>query len=139
MIDGCATSSHSTWITEAMAEAYTHLHRLGHAHSIEAWRDGQLVGGLYGVALGRAFFGESMFSGQPNTSKMALLGLSRHMQSAGIELLDCQVASPHLFTLGAEFMPRRDFSEFLAAACNPPQPHGAWPADPVPVCSLFVA
>jgi leucyl/phenylalanyl-tRNA--protein transferase len=142
VIRACAgrrRSQQGTWITNDMIAAYEHLHREGWAHSVETWDGGELTGGLYGLCIGRVFFGESMFSGRANTSKMALLGLTRHMQAAGIELLDCQVASPHLFTLGAEYMRRRNFSAFLAAACDPPERHAAWPAKPVPVCSLFVA
>lgn len=142
VIRACAgkrRSQQGTWITDEIVAAYESLHRDGWAHSVEIREGGALVGGLYGLCIGRVFFGESMFSRQPNTSKMALLGLTRHMLAAGLELLDCQVASPHLLTLGAEFMPRREFSEFLAAACDPPEPHRAWPAGAVPVCSLFVA
>ena len=80
-----------------------------------------------------------MFSARPNTSKMAMLGLTKHMQSAGLNLLDCQVPSPHLFTLGAELMPRAEFSAYLATACDPPDSHDAWPAEPVPVRDLFIA
>ena len=136
---GKRRSQQGTWITGDMVAAYEHLHREGWAHSIEAWEDTELVGGLYGLCIGKVFFGESMFSGKPNTSKMALLGLTRHMLSTGLEILDCQVSSSHLFTLGAALMPRRDFSKFLAAACNPPEPHRAWPAEAVPVSSLFIA
>ena len=142
VIRACAgkrRSQQGTWITGDMVSAYEHLHREGWAHSIEIWDSDELVGGLYGLCIGRVFFGESMFSGQPNTSKMALLGLTRHMLSTGLELLDCQVASPHLFTLGAELMPRPAFSAFLASACDPPEPHRAWPAETLPVSGLFVA
>jgi leucyl/phenylalanyl-tRNA--protein transferase len=142
VIRACAgrrRSQQGTWITDDMVAAYERLHRDGWAHSVEIWEANDLVGGLYGLCIGKVFFGESMYSGQANTSKMALLGLTRHMRSAGLELLDCQVASPHLFTLGAQLMSRREFSEFLAAACDPPEPHGAWPADAVPVSRLFIA
>ncbi|MDJ0906707.1 MAG: leucyl/phenylalanyl-tRNA--protein transferase [Woeseiaceae bacterium] len=142
VIRACAgkrRSQQGTWITDEMASAYQRMHREGWAHSVEIWDDGALAGGLYGLCIGRVFFGESMFSAQPNTSKMALLGLTRHMRSTGLELLDCQVPSPHLFTLGAEFMPRAEFSAFLDTACDPPDPHDAWPAEPVPVSNLFIA
>lgn len=142
VIRACARkrrSQQGTWITADMISAYESLHRDGWAHSVETWDEHGLAGGLYGLCIGKVFFGESMFSARPNTSKMAMLGLAQHMQAAGIELLDCQVASPHLFTLGAEFMSRAKFSAFLATACDPPEPHAAWPAQPVPVSDLFIA
>ena len=101
-----------TWIVPAMQEAYLSLHQAGHAHSLEVWQEGQLVGGLYGVRLGGIFFGESMFSLASNASKAALAALSRLAEPLAMELIDCQVDSPHLRTLGAETLPRR---EFLAA------------------------
>ena len=127
-----------TWITDEMMTAYESLHDDSWAHSVEIWEDGELAGGLYGLCIGKVFFGESMFSGRPNTSKMALVALTRHMLSNNLTLLDCQVVSPHLLTLGATTMPRNEFSAFLATACQPPQPHLAWPAGPVPV-SDFIA
>ena len=142
VIRACAgrrRSLQGTWITGDMVAAYEELHREGWAHSVETWEDGKLVGGLYGLCIGKVFFGESMFSGRPNTSKMAMVGLTRHMCSAGLRLLDCQVASPHLVSLGAELMPRPEFSKFLATACDPPERHRGWPAEAVPVSSLFVA
>lgn len=142
VIRACAgkrRSQQGTWITEDMIAAYEQLHREGWAHSVEIWDEHGLAGGLYGLCIGKVFFGESMFSARPNTSKIAMLGLTRHMQSVGLELLDCQVPSPHLFTLGAEFMPRTEFSALLARACDPPVSHDDWPADPLPVSSLFIA
>lgn len=103
-----------TWITREMAAAYEALHALGHAHSVEV-RDGErLVGGIYGVAVGRMFFGESMFSAEANGSKVALLALCRTLRDWGWPLLDAQVASDHLFTLGAQEMPRDAFVERVA-------------------------
>jgi leucyl/phenylalanyl-tRNA--protein transferase len=142
VINACAgkrRSQQGTWITSDMISAYVDLHREGWAHSVEVWDDHGLAGGLYGLCIGNVFFGESMFSARPNTSKIAMLGLTRHMQATGIELLDCQVPSPHLLTLGAEFMERADFSAFLARACDPAEPHDAWPDEPVPVSGLFIA
>lgn len=112
-----------TWITADMLAAYEHLHRLGHAHSIEVWDGDALVGGLYGVALGRMFFGESMFSAATNGSKVALLGLCRCLDAWGFPLLDAQVASPHLATLGSLDMPRAAFVARVAelAALAPPE------------------
>ena len=125
-----------TWITQHMFEAYCELHALGHAHSIEAFDTGQrLVGGLYGVALGRMFFAESMFSRASNGSKVALLGLCRLLRDWGFPLCDAQVASPHLARMGAKQMPRAAFVEHVRTHCAMPAP--AW-HDVVPgkVCEL---
>ncbi|BBE50391.1 Leucyl/phenylalanyl-tRNA--protein transferase [Ferriphaselus amnicola] len=100
-----------TWISEAMIAAYGELHRLGYAHSVETWLDGELVGGLYGMAIGRMFYGESMFSRLPDASKIALARLCAHLQTQGCELIDCQMNTPHLASLGGKEVPR---SEFLA-------------------------
>ena len=132
-------SQQGTWITADMMQAYELLHRDGWAHSIEIWDDGNLAGGLYGICIGKVFFGESMFSSTPNTSKMAMLGLARHMVSAHLELIDCQVVSRHLVTLGARLMPRTEFSAYLERACNPPDRHEDWPREPIPVADLCVA
>ena len=105
--------SAGTWITAEMEAAYIKLHQLGHAHSVEIWCDGALLGGLYGVASGKVFFGESMFSKEPNTSKLALVALTRQLQRWGYELIDCQVSSEHLLSLGAEEVPRSLFSSLL--------------------------
>lgn len=103
-----------TWIDEAMREAYGCLHRLGHAHSVECRRQGKLVGGLYGVALGRVFFGESMFSREPDASKVALVHLAGKLQEAGYHLIDCQMATAHLERLGARLLPGREFYRIVA-------------------------
>ncbi|MFQ5983082.1 MAG: leucyl/phenylalanyl-tRNA--protein transferase, partial [Woeseiaceae bacterium] len=95
-----------TWITEEMVEAFSTLHDEGWAHSVEIWRDDELVGGLYGIAIGKAFFGESMFSRQSNASKIAMWALCAHLVRHRFEILDCQVVSPHLTSLGAILMPR---------------------------------
>lgn len=116
VIDACATprgASPGTWITAAMRDAYVALHRLGHAHSIEAWRDDELIGGVYGVRLGNVFFGESMFSAATNGSKMALSGLCDWAQTEGIRMIDCQFANPHLRSLGSHALPRPIFLENL--------------------------
>jgi len=142
VVEHCAgerRSQQGTWITEDMKSAYQDLHEEGWAHSIEIWEDDMLAGGLYGLCIGKVFFGESMFSLRPNTSKMAMLGLATHMQSAGLELIDCQVVSPHLVTMGAKLMPRSEFSAFLKQACNPPDRHENWPRVPLPVSDLFIA
>jgi leucyl/phenylalanyl-tRNA--protein transferase len=125
-----------TWITRDMMMAFDRLHREGWAHSVEIWDDERLVGGIYGIAIGRAFFGESMFSEVPNASKMALLALTRHMLASGIEILDCQVVSPHLATLGAVTVPRQEFVTLLARLCDPPARLPDWPPGRQPVADL---
>lgn len=117
---------HGTWITDNMLAAYGELHALGHAHSVEAWDGDRLVGGIYGVAIGRMFFGESMFSAATNGSKVALLALCRAMHDWGWPLLDAQVASDHLFTLGAREMARADFCAAVAALTARPGLDGPW-------------
>lgn len=102
-----------TWITPEMAEAYTTLHQLGYAHSVETWRDGELVGGLYGVAIGRAFFGESMFSHASNASKLALVHLAGQLAEWGYGLIDCQVETGHLCSMGATSVSRAVFQNVL--------------------------
>ena len=141
VIEKCAEkrrSQQGTWITREMIGAYSSLHDENWAHSIEVWDDEELVGGLYGLCIGQVFFGESMFSAAPNASKLALLSLTHHMLANNLTLLDCQVISPHLLTLGATTLPRREFSAYLADACDPATPHTAWPAKPIPV-SRFIA
>lgn len=115
-----------TWITTAMLDAYVELHRLGHAHSVEAWDGERLVGGIYGVAVGRMFFGESMFSAASNGSKVALLALGLTLHERGFPLLDAQVASDHLFTLGAYEIPRAAFCAQVAELSAAPVAAGSW-------------
>ncbi len=98
-----------SWIVPAMIDAYVQLHRLGHAHSVEVWDDARLVGGIYGVAMGRLFCGESMFSAESGGSKVALVSLAALLQSWGWPLIDAQVANAHTLSLGAEEMPREDY------------------------------
>lgn len=115
-----------TWITESMRAAYQTLHQLGHAHSVEVWLDDELVGGLYGIAIGQFYFGESMFSRRPNTSKIGLAYLTEKLQQWGYQYIDCQVKTEHLESLGANELPRERFSELLETYC-PQQPAlGAW-------------
>lgn len=114
-IRNCATTLRpnetdvQTWITQGMIEAYCELHRLGYAHSVETWHGGRLVGGLYGVSLGKVFFGESMYFKRTDASKVALLHLVRHLQESEFEIIDCQVSTPLLLGLGAEEIPRIEF------------------------------
>jgi leucyl/phenylalanyl-tRNA---protein transferase len=115
-----------TWLSAEMRAAYVKLHRLGYAHSVETWLDGQLVGGLYGVALGRVFFGESMFSTERDASKVALHRLCTELTSRSIEMIDCQMATPHLMTLGAQLVPRGQFIELLRGCVEDPGDPGRW-------------
>ncbi|MSQ69069.1 MAG: leucyl/phenylalanyl-tRNA--protein transferase [Gammaproteobacteria bacterium] len=117
-----------TWITPAMLHAYTALHALGHAHSVECWRAGELVGGVYGVAVGQVFFGESMFSRISNASKVALAVLCRQLVVWNYALMDCQMDSAHLTSLGAQEISRPHFTELLARLCVAPPARGAWPS-----------
>ncbi|MBT8442222.1 MAG: leucyl/phenylalanyl-tRNA--protein transferase [Gammaproteobacteria bacterium] len=124
VIAGCAAERDQTgtWITEDMLQAYTTLHRSGHAHSIETWHDGKLVGGLYGVSIGGVFFGESMFARATDASKVALTQLTAMRRDMGIELIDCQVASAHLASLGARQISRTDFQAQLRRLTVYPAP-----------------
>lgn len=106
-----------TWITPAVQAAYTKLHTLGHAHSAEAWMDGELVGGLYGIWIGHVFFGESMFSKTSNASKFAFINYVKQLQREGVTIIDCQVYTEHLESLGAEMIDREDFIEILNKNC----------------------
>ena len=117
VVDACAARrehSPGTWITPEMRAAYGALHAQGHAHSVEVCLDGALVGGLYGVQLGRVFFGESMFSRERDASKVALARLAERAVVAGAQLIDCQLPTPHLRTLGSRPMPRLEFSALVA-------------------------
>jgi len=129
VVAGCADADlrpEGTWISPDMQSAYLEMHRLGHAHSVETWRVGRLVGGLYGVALGKVFFGESMFSIERDASKVALARLVEESTARGIELIDCQLASSHLESLGARCIPRARFSALLSAAIPHDGTHRAW-------------
>ena len=129
----CATTPRhgqdGTWITPGMVEAYGELHRRGVAHSAEAWRGDALVGGLYGLSLGAAFFGESMFSLEPDASKVAFVALVEQLRRWSIPLVDCQVYTPHLASLGAREWPRRQFLEALRAALERKTRLGPWRFD----------
>ncbi|MBU4228711.1 MAG: leucyl/phenylalanyl-tRNA--protein transferase [Desulfurivibrionaceae bacterium] len=115
-----------TWLSAEMVEAYQNLHDLGHAHSVECWQEGKLVGGLYGVSLGAVFFGESMFSLVRDSSKVALAGLVDRLQGWDFELIDCQVGTGHLQRLGAREIPGEEFSRRLARAVARPGRQGKW-------------
>jgi leucyl/phenylalanyl-tRNA--protein transferase len=117
VIRGCRTAKRTgmpgTWITDEIENAYINLFKEGYAHSAEAWLNNELVGGLYGVLLGKVFFGESMFANKSNASKFAFIKWVDVLQQNGIELIDCQVYTPHLQSLGAEFISRNDFVALL--------------------------
>lgn len=115
-----------TWITEDMIEGYVELHRMGFAHSVEVWQDGSLVGGLYGIALGKVFFGESMFATVSNASKFGLISLVRQLIQWDFELIDCQQETPHLGSLGAKAIPRNDFVALLEKNKQEPTRKGNW-------------
>lgn len=126
---GCAGPrgyTDQTWITGDMAKAYARLHESGHAHSIEAWQDGKLAGGLYGVGIGRMFFGESMFSARRDASKVILVHLTGWLESLDYGLIDCQVASSHLMSMGATLMPRAQFLDQVRLLCAKTPVPGAW-------------
>ena len=133
---GPRRSEQGTWITAEMIEAFKTLHEDGWAHSIEV-RDGDaLIGGLYGLAIGRMFFGESMFSLKANASKLAMLGLSEILAGNAFELIDCQVISQHLLTLGAIAMPRDEFATYLQSHCPALTRFDGWPESPLKVSDL---
>jgi len=118
VIRSCATvyrsGENGTWIQEEMIRAYGQLHELGFAHSAEAWKDGELVGGLYGVRLGNVFFGESMFSRKSNASKFAFIKLVQALQEEGVRVIDCQMQTEHLERFGACYIPRKQFLDLLS-------------------------
>jgi leucyl/phenylalanyl-tRNA--protein transferase len=129
VLEGCAGTrrgSQGTWLGSDMRRAYRQLHAHGHAHSVEVWRDGTLIGGLYGVVSGRVFFGESMFSAATGGSKLALVWLCRQLEAWSFALVDCQVRSAHLDSLGAGEMSRETFLRELARSREHPHPPGLW-------------
>ena len=115
-----------TWISDDMINAYTHLFEQGFAHCVETWIDGQLVGGLYGVVIGRMFFGESMFSLARDASKIALVHLCRLLAQHDFTIIDCQMHTPHLSSMGAELMPREQFAQEIAVLCDLSPPPESW-------------
>lgn len=126
VLAGCAAREEGTWLGKDMRAAYLALHRAGHAHSFETWRGGRLVGGLYGVAVGRLFCGESMFSLETDASKVALVHLVRFLGARGWPLIDCQVHTPLLASLGGREIPRRAYLREIAALVNYDEPLGNW-------------
>ncbi|MDI6747005.1 MAG: leucyl/phenylalanyl-tRNA--protein transferase [Rhodocyclaceae bacterium] len=138
VIAACAAASRpgqsGTWISAEMQLAYRRLHALGYAHSVETWHEGKLVGGLYGIAIGRAFFGESMFSQRSDASKIALAHLCTFLSRREFGIIDCQMETAHLATLGARPIPRDDFLARLATLVDKDAAPGRWPADAVQDC-----
>ncbi len=135
VLDGCAAprdDQPGTWLGRPMREAYLRLHRAGFAHSFETWKDGEMVGGLYGVAIGRMFFGESMFSRATDASKVALVGLVRHLRLRGFPMIDCQMNTRLLASLGAREISRAEFSHRLVQLVNSPATLAAWSEDDPP-------
>ncbi len=135
VIRACASTprpgQQGTWIVDDIQEAYGELFRLGYAHSVETWIDGHLAGGLYGVALGAAFFGESMFSRASNASKIALAHLCLHLRRLEFGIIDCQMETPHLTTLGARPISRCDFTAALANLVSTDLIPGRWASDAI--------
>ena len=132
VIDACAQprpEQEGTWITRDMKQAYVRLHREGVAHSAEAWRGDELAGGLYGLAIGQVFFGESMFTRKRDASKVAFAHLVTQLQAWGYRLIDCQVQSDHLTSLGARSIRRAEFNALLDLHCALPGRPGAWTID----------
>lgn len=136
VINACAHNRRGggggTWITSDMMTAYCRLHEEGVAHSVEAWAGEELAGGLYGLSLGQAFFGESMFTRRTDASKVAFVHLVRQLEQWGFALVDCQLSSAHLVSLGAEAIPRRRFLAQLRAALQSPDRRGRWRFDGTP-------
>lgn len=131
---GCAAprdGQNGTWIVPEIQTAYLRLHKLGYAHSVETWIDGELAGGLYGIALGRAFFGESMFSRHKDASKIAIAHLCALLQQKGFGIIDCQMETSHLASLGARPIPRSEFAARLAELVPQAQDVGRWSSDSV--------
>ncbi|HEX6002987.1 MAG TPA: leucyl/phenylalanyl-tRNA--protein transferase [Burkholderiales bacterium] len=135
VIRGCADApregQYGTWITHEMVQAYRRLHALGYTHSVEAWRDNDLVGGLYGVALGSVFFGESMFARQTDASKVCLAALVALLQQRGATLIDCQQETEHLASMGARPIPRSEFARELDELINSNAAPAGWKPGPV--------
>lgn len=115
-----------TWLVPEMIDAYCNLHRYGIAHSVEIWKDDTLAGGLYGVAIGRVFFGESMFTRVTDASKVALVHLCRTLSDRGFRLIDCQILTEHLIRMGAQQIPRTEFVRMLDSWCSYPDFPGSW-------------
>jgi len=129
VIEACAAPRAGvagTWITDELKTSFVNLHQQGFAHSVEVWREQELVGGIYGMAIGKVFFGESMFSRETDTSKIALVALCRQLQDWSFGLLDCQVTNAHLLSMGAFELPRHEFAGLLEELVQEPGIAGSW-------------
>jgi leucyl/phenylalanyl-tRNA--protein transferase len=130
VVDSCARAPRpgqkGTWITPEMKDAYVALHQMGYAHSVESWAEGELKGGLYGVAMGAIFFGESMFARAPDASKVAMALLAERLAGWGFQLIDCQMETAHLARFGAQAWPRKRFLDALQVALQVPSRMGSW-------------
>ena len=129
VVEGCSAprkNERGTWISSEMRRAYLRLHEIGLAHSVEAWRDGRLAGGLYGISLGRNFFGESMFTRVPNASKAAFITLARFLSENSFNIIDCQVYTAHLESLGAVHIDRKRFMEIIKSSRPEDTIAGSW-------------
>jgi leucyl/phenylalanyl-tRNA--protein transferase len=132
VIEACAAprdGQGGTWIVPEMVEAYTRLHELGFVHSVESWHEGELVGGLYGMALGKVFFGESMFARAPDASKVALARLVERLRARGFRVIDCQQSTPHLASLGAREISRNAFAQLVQESIQYPPAGERWPPE----------
>jgi leucyl/phenylalanyl-tRNA--protein transferase len=137
VINACSESratQQGTWISPEIKAAYCKMHQLGHAHSVECWQNNRLVGGLYGLAFGKVFFGESMFSRVTDASKVAFVHFVQQLQSWGFLIIDCQVETEHLTSLGAELIPRKEFVQMLQNLCYLPTKPGPWKFESNHVC-----
>ena len=139
VIGACARlrAAQGTCIKADMSEADIRMHELGHAHSLETWHGDRLVGGVYGIAIGKVFFGESMFSSETDASKVALAGLMQQLAGRGFGLLDCQLETPHLNSLGSRLMARREFVPAVRKLAATPDQAGGWQAGPRPARELL--
>ena len=130
VITSCARirlhKNEGTWIVDDMIKSYCKLHESGFAHSVEAWHEGELAGGLYGVSLGRCFFGESMFTRISNASNVAFVFLAQYLKSLSFDIIDCQISTEHLINFGAREIPRKDFLKQLEKALRVPTKRGRW-------------
>ena len=122
----CGITREDSWVSEEIVEVFSELHQLGHAHSVETWQEDQLVGGLYGVCVGRMFYGCSMFHTAPNASKVALVRLVERLSEWKFPMLDCQIHSPHLQRMGARLIPRKSFHKIANILVRGPRIIGSW-------------
>ncbi len=121
-----ASRADGTWLNQELKASFSELHAMGLAHSVEAWKGGELVGGLYGISIGAMFFGESMFASSPDASKVALFHLCQYMIDEGMDLIDCQIPNDHLISLGAQLLPRQEFYPQLEESVNKMTRLGPW-------------